>query len=79
MVLIPLVMLGIIFVERAQRRIPVHYAKRQQGRKVFGGQTTQLPLRLNTAGVIPFHLCRLLMFPATLAEFACPCAVAEHR
>lgn len=70
-VLIPVVMLGIIFVERAQRRIPVHYAKRQQGRKVFGGQTTHLPLRLNTAGVIPpIFAGSLLMFPATLAEFA---------
>ncbi len=68
-VLIPAVMLGIIFVERAQRRIPVHYAKRQQGRKVFGGQTTHLPLRLNTAGVIPpIFAGSLLMFPATLAS-----------
>lgn len=65
------VMLAIVFVERAQRRIPVHYAKRQQGRKMFGGQTTHLPLRLNTAGVIPpIFAGSLLVFPATLAQFS---------
>ncbi|MDL2317420.1 preprotein translocase subunit SecY, partial [Desulfovibrio sp. OttesenSCG-928-A18] len=65
------VMVGIVFVERAQRRIPVHYAKRQQGRKMFGGQTTHLPLRLNTAGVIPpIFAGSLLVFPATLATFS---------
>lgn len=70
-VVIPAVMIGIVFVERSQRRIPVHYAKRQQGRKVFGGQTTHLPLRLNTAGVIPpIFAGSLLMFPATIAQFA---------
>ncbi len=40
-------------MERAQRRIPVQYAKRVVGRKIYGGQTTYLPLRVNTAGVIP--------------------------
>lgn len=70
-VLMLVVMVGIVFVERAQRRIPVHYAKRQQGRKVFGGQTTHLPLRLNTAGVIPpIFAGSLLVFPATLASFS---------
>lgn len=65
------VMGAIIFVERAQRRIPVHYAKRQQGRKMYGGQTTHLPLRLNTAGVIPpIFAGSLLVFPATLAQFS---------
>ena len=65
------VMLAIVFVERAQRRIPVHYAKRQQGRKMYGGQTTHLPLRLNTAGVIPpIFAGSLLVFPATLAQFS---------
>ncbi len=70
-VIVPAVMIGIVFFERAQRRIPVHYAKRQQGRKVFGGQSTHLPLRLNTAGVIPpIFAGSLLMFPATLAQFS---------
>lgn len=65
------VTIGIIFVERAQRRIPVHYAKRQQGRKVYGGQSTHLPLRLNTAGVIPpIFAGSLLVFPATIAQFS---------
>ncbi len=43
----------IVFMERAQRRIPVQYAKRVVGRRVYGGQSTYLPLRVNTAGVIP--------------------------
>ncbi|MCH5277057.1 MAG: preprotein translocase subunit SecY [Desulfovibrionaceae bacterium] len=65
------VVVGIVFVERAQRRIPIHYAKRQVGRKMFGGQTTHLPLRLNTAGVIPPIFAQsLLLFPATVAGFS---------
>lgn len=65
------VMVGIVFFERAQRRIPVHYAKRQQGRKMYGGQSTHLPLRLNTAGVIPpIFAGSLLLFPATLTSFS---------
>lgn len=65
------VLVGIVFVERAQRRIPVHYAKRQVGRKMFGGQTTHLPLKVNTAGVIPpIFASSLLIFPATVAGFA---------
>ncbi len=65
------VTLVIIFVERAQRRIPIHYAKRQVGRQIMGGQNTHLPLRLNTAGVIPpIFAGSLLVFPATLSQFA---------
>ncbi len=58
----------IIYVERAQRRIPVNYAKRVQGRKVMGGQSTYIPLKVNAAGVIPiiFASC-LIYFPAQLA------------
>ena len=58
----------IIYVERAQRRIPVNYAKRVQGRKVIGGQSTYLPLKVNSAGVIPiiFASC-IIYFPAQLA------------
>jgi preprotein translocase subunit SecY len=70
-VLMLVVMVAIVFVERAQRRIPVHYAKRQQGRRMYGGQTTHLPLRLNTAGVIPpIFAGSLLVFPATIAQFS---------
>ncbi len=65
------VLVGIVFVERAQRRIPIHYAKRQVGRKMYGGQTTHLPLKVNTAGVIPpIFASSLLIFPATVASFA---------
>ena len=65
------VTVGVVFVERAQRRVPIQYAKRQIGRKVFGGQSTHLPLRVNTAGVIPpIFASSLLMFPATISTFA---------
>ena len=59
---------AIIFMERAQRRIPVSYAKRMQGRKMMGGQSTYIPLKVNAAGVIPiiFASC-LIYFPAQIA------------
>jgi len=58
----------IVFFERAQRRIPVQYAKKVVGRKLYGGQTTYLPLKVNTAGVIPpIFASSILMFPATLS------------
>jgi preprotein translocase subunit SecY len=58
---------AIIFVTEAVRKIPVQYAKRIVGRKVYGGQSTYIPLRVNTAGVIPIIFAQsILMFPATL-------------
>ncbi len=59
---------AIIYVERAQRRIPVSYAKRVQGRRMMGGQSSYLPIKINAAGVIPiiFASC-LIYFPAQLA------------
>ena len=58
----------IVFVERAQRRIPIQYAKRVVGRKAYGGQSTHLPLKVNTSGVIPpIFASSLLLFPATMA------------
>ncbi len=61
---------GIIYFEMAQRRIPVHYAKRVVGRKMYGGQTSHLPLKINTAGVIPpIFASSIIMFPTTLAQF----------
>jgi preprotein translocase subunit SecY len=61
---------AIIFVERGQRRIPVQYAKRVVGRRMYGGQSTHLPLKINTAGVIPpIFASSLLIFPATIAQF----------
>jgi preprotein translocase subunit SecY len=60
----------IVFVERGQRRIPVQYAKRIIGRKMYGGQSTHLPLKVNTAGVIPpIFASSIIMFPATIANF----------
>jgi preprotein translocase subunit SecY len=60
----------IVFVERGQRRIPVQYARRVVGRRMFGGQTTHLPLKVNVAGVIPpIFASSLLMFPATIGSF----------
>ena len=61
----------IIFVERGQRRIPVQYAKRVVGRKMYGGQSSHLPLKINTANVIPpIFASSILIFPATMAQFA---------
>ena len=61
---------GIIFVERGSRRVPVQYAKRVVGQKVYGGQNTHIPLKVNTAGVIPpIFASSLIMFPATFATF----------
>jgi preprotein translocase subunit SecY len=60
----------IVFVERGQRRIPVQYAKRVVGRRMYGGQSTHLPLKVNTAGVIPpIFASSIIMFPATIANF----------
>jgi len=60
----------IIYVERSQRRIPVQYAKRVVGNKMYGGQSSHLPLKVNTAGVIPaIFASSIIMFPATIAQF----------
>jgi preprotein translocase subunit SecY len=69
-----IVVLGVtafcVFVERAQRRIAVNYAKRQVGRRLYGGQSSHLPFKLNMSGVIPpIFASSLLLFPATLASF----------
>lgn len=61
---------AIIYMEKGQRKIPVQYAKRVVGRKVYGGQSTHLPLKINTAGVIPpIFASSIIMFPATVAGF----------
>jgi preprotein translocase subunit SecY len=70
-VLMVAVISAVIFMEQAQRRIPVHYAKRVVGRKMYGGQTSHLPLKINSAGVIPpIFASSIIMFPATLAQFS---------
>jgi preprotein translocase subunit SecY len=64
------VVCAIIYMERGQRKIPVQYAKRVVGRKVYGGQSTHLPLKVNTSGVIPpIFASSIIMFPATVAGF----------
>jgi preprotein translocase subunit SecY len=66
--LVALVTAFVVFVERGQRKILVNYAKRQVGRKVYGGQTSHLPLKLNMAGVIPpIFASSIILFPATVA------------
>ncbi|MBI4640898.1 MAG: preprotein translocase subunit SecY [Candidatus Tectomicrobia bacterium] len=70
-VLMVLVIFLIIFMEAGHRRIPIQYAKRVVGRKMYGGQSTHLPLKLNTSGVIPpIFASSVIMFPATIASFA---------
>ncbi len=70
LVLMVVVVGVIIYFERAHRRIPVQYARRIVGRRVYGGQSTHLPLKVNTAGVIPpIFASSILLFPATLANF----------
>jgi len=65
-----LVVAAIVFVERGQRRLPIHYAKRVVGLKTYGGQTSHLPLKVNMAGVIPpIFASSIIMFPATVANF----------
>lgn len=60
----------IIFFERSQRRIPIQYAKRVVGRKMYGGQSTHLPLKINMTGVIPpIFASSIILFPATIAQF----------
>ncbi len=61
---------AIVFVQEGQRRIPVQYAKRVRGRRVYGGQATYIPLRVNAAGMIPIIFAQsLLLFPATVASY----------
>ncbi len=70
LVLMFAVIAGIVFVERGQRRLPIHYAKRVVGLKTYGAQTSHLPLKVNMAGVIPpIFASSIIMFPATIANF----------
>lgn len=72
------VIIGIIFVQQGIRKIPVQYAKRVVGRKMFGGQSTHIPMKVNGAGVIPvIFAISLLLFPTTIAQFAADKAWAQ--
>jgi preprotein translocase subunit SecY len=77
LLLVAFICLAIVWVicrvERAQRRIPIHYARRMVGRKMYGGQTSHLPLRVNMSGVIPpIFASSLLLFPSTLQRLNLP-------
>jgi len=73
LVLMVAVVAVIVFAERGQRRIPVQYAKRVVGRRMYGGQSSHLPLRINTSGVIPpIFASSFLIFPGTIAGFLGP-------
>jgi preprotein translocase subunit SecY len=64
------VVAGIVFMEAGHRKIPIQYAKRVVGRRMYGGQSTHLPLKINTSGVIPpIFASSIMVFPATLAQF----------
>ena len=68
--LVVAVTFGVVFVERGQRKILVNYAKRQVGNKIYGGQTSHLPLKLNMAGVIPpIFASSIILFPATIVDW----------
>ncbi|MFM8315409.1 MAG: preprotein translocase subunit SecY [Deltaproteobacteria bacterium] len=68
----------IIFLEQGQRRIPIQYAKRQVGRRLYGGQSTHLPLKINTSGVIPpIFASSLLMAPLTIITFLPPNPISD--
>ena len=69
-VLVGALIIGIIWITEGERRVPVQYAKRVVGRKMYGGQSTHIPLRINQAGVIPvIFASSMLAFPATIASF----------
>ncbi len=69
----------VVLVERGQRRIPIQYSKRVVGKKMYGGQSTHLPLKVNTANVIPpIFASSLLLFPATLVQFFPDSAIMQQ-
>lgn len=70
LVIVIAIIAGVIFVQQGIRKIPVQYAKRVVGRKMYGGQSTHIPLKVNAAGVIPvIFALSLLIFPPTIAQF----------
>jgi preprotein translocase subunit SecY len=70
LIVIVLVIAGVVAIQQGQRRIPVQYAKRVVGRRLYGGQGTHIPLRVNQAGVIPIIFASaILIFPGTIAQF----------
>lgn len=75
-----LVVVGVVFVEQSQRRIPVQYAKRMVGRRTYGGNNTYIPIKVNMAGVVPvIFASSLLYLPALIAQFNQPAAGEEPQ
>jgi preprotein translocase subunit SecY len=71
LIMMAAVVAAIVFMEAGHRKIPIQYAKRVVGRRMYGGQSTHLPLKINTSGVIPpIFASSLMVFPATIAQFA---------
>ena len=69
--LVLLITAMVIFVERGQRKIPINYARKMQGRKMYAAQSSHLPLKINMAGVIPpIFASAIILFPATLASWS---------
>ncbi|MBC8163591.1 MAG: preprotein translocase subunit SecY [Roseiflexaceae bacterium] len=72
-----LTIVGIVLVNEGQRRVQVQYAKRVRGNRVYGGQASHIPLKVNMAGMIPLIFAQsIIIFPGTLASYACPEQVA---
>lgn len=78
LIMVVAIITGIIFVQQGIRKIPVQYAKRVVGRKMYGGQSTHIPLKVNAAGVIPvIFASSLLLFPITIAQFWSTTSIAK--
>lgn len=78
LVVILLITAGVVFMEQGARQVPIQYAKRQVGNRVYGGQTSHLPIRINTAGVIPpIFASSLLQIPVTVSQFAAAGSLAN--
>lgn len=73
-----LTIVGIVLVQEGQRRIPVQYAKRVRGNRVYGGQASHIPLKVNMAGMIPLIFAQsIIIFPGTIASYGCPTGVSQ--
>jgi len=71
-----LTIIGIVLVQEGQRRIPVQYTKRVRGNRVYGGQSSHIPLKVNMAGMIPLIFAQsIIIFPGTIASYGCPTGV----
>jgi preprotein translocase subunit SecY len=74
-----LTIVGIVLINEGQRRIPVQYAKRVRGNRVYGGQSSHIPLKVNMAGMIPLIFAQsIIIFPGTIASYGCPTGVAAE-